>query len=91
MDGFSALLKEIAMTLLKRVRRLKGGVGLAVCECSHLQAEHSSLLMPLDGERMYREYNHGGCVECSCRRFTFSQFVSLDEAAYMMGKAAAIS
>ncbi len=72
------------MSLLRRVRRLKGGVGLAVCECGHLQAEHSSLLVPLDGERMCREYSHGGCVECSCRRFTFSRFVSLDEAAYIM-------
>lgn len=72
------------MTLLKRVRRLTGGVGLAVCECGHLQAEHSSLLVPLDGERMCREYNHGGCVGCSCRRFTFDRFVSLEEAAYMM-------
>ena len=75
------------MSLLKRVRRLKGGVGLAVCECGHLQAEHSSLLVPLNGERVYREYNHGGCVGCSCRRFTFSRFVSLDEAVYIMKEA----
>lgn len=77
------------MSLLKRVLRLKGGVGLSICECGHLQAEHSSLLMPLDGERMYREYNHGGCVGCSCKRFTFDRFVSLEEANYMMGEAAA--
>ena len=62
----------------KRVPRL--GVGLAVCDCGHLQSDHSSLLIPL-GEKMFREYNHGGCVECDCQRFTFNRFVSLEEAA----------
>jgi len=68
--------------LAYKVPRL-GGVALAMCKCGHLQADHSSLLVPL-GERSVRQYHHGGCVECECKRFTFDKFVSLEEAAYQI-------
>lgn len=67
------------------VRKLKDlGFVVAQCKCGHLQGEHSSLLIPLGDGKSYREYHAGGCVECSCKQFTFHRFVTLEEAAEIM-------
>ncbi len=68
--------------LVKRVPRL-GGFGVAMCKCGHLQCDHSSRTVPL-GKETFREYHHGGCVECACKQFTFHRFVSLEDAATIL-------
>jgi hypothetical protein len=68
--------------LVKSIKRL-GGLVVAVCKCGHLQCDHSSRTVPL-GNKIFREYHHGGCVECSCRQFTFHRFMPLEDAATML-------
>ena len=53
------------------IKRLKGKFGLAVCKCGHLSCDHSSQVDKLSDGKYFREYHHGGCVECSCKKFTF--------------------
>jgi len=66
--------------LLRRIKRL-GGFGMAMCKCGHLQCDHSSHVVPLECGKSFREYHHGGCVECGCTQFTFHRYVSLEDAA----------
>jgi hypothetical protein len=69
--------------LVKKVGRL--GFGIALCKCGHLQSDHGSRLVQMEGGT-YREYHHGGCCccDCACKQFTFHRFVSLKEAAQML-------
>lgn len=78
---FDASYREIHM-LLRRSNRI--GLCLAICKCGHLQSDHSSHTIPLEGGKRFREYHHGGCVECGCKQFTFHRHATLEEAAELM-------
>lgn len=67
--------------LVKRIGRL--GFGIALCKCGHLQSDHGSRLVRIEGGT-YREYHHGSCCDCACGQFTFHRFVTLTEAAQML-------
>lgn len=53
-----------------------------LCKCGHLKSEHGSKVTNLKS-KIFRE-SHGGsccCGSCNCKKFQFSRYVGVKEAA----------
>ena len=65
---------------MRHYLRSKGGYADGeVCKCGHLKSEHGSRTTEIDGQKMYRGANDGGCCEegCCCKRFRFAGWAVL--------------
>lgn len=71
--------------MLAQYSQRLGGFGVGVCRCGHLQSDHSNLPIPLHDQdgHVRLEHHQGGCCAgtCSCKRYTFQRWATLDEVA----------